>query len=103
MGNAQVEIGMFVAQFALALLFAAVWLMICKALPGLRRKVGFRYGIASALALLACLPPFGGPLPYRFVAGILVVALLYLRWKHALRKYSMEADTIIRYEHPDLF
>lgn len=97
------QVSMVVAQFAVALLSAAIWLMICKALPGLRRRISFRYGVASALALITCLLPLDAPLPFRLAASILVVAVLYIRWKHALRKYSMEADTIIRYEHPDLF
>jgi hypothetical protein len=97
------QVSLFVAQCAVALLLAAIWLALTKALPRLRRRVGFRYSIASALALLTCLVPIEGPNSPRFAAGALVVAILYIQWRRALRRYSMEADTIIRYEHPDLF
>lgn len=99
MGEAQLT--MFGEQFVVALLVAFGWLVICKAIRGLRRRPGFCYGIASALVLITCLAH--GLTAAGLVAGVIVLAILYFFYKRALRKHSFDAATIISYENHDIF
>jgi hypothetical protein len=101
MGETQVSA--FIGQIVLALLLAVGWLVIAKVIPSLRRRIGVSYGIASAVALLACLVPFDGPTSTRFFASLFVVAILFVQSKRELRQRSMDTDTIISYGNHTLF
>jgi hypothetical protein len=97
----EMEIAMFAMQFGTALFFAVAWLIICKTIRNLRRKLGFSYGGASLIALLTCLISVEGPTLSALIASFLVIVILYWQWKRALKKQSFEANTIISYEnHP---
>jgi hypothetical protein len=100
MGQAQLTI--FIEQFAVAVLVSIVWLVTCKAIRSLRRKPGRSYSIASALVLSTCLALPNGLAPAGLVAGIIVLAILYIFYKRALRKQSFDAATIISYENHDI-
>jgi hypothetical protein len=93
---------MFVEQFAAALLIALVWLVACKVIRKLRRKPGLCYSIASAVALVTCLTMPNGLTPAGMVAGVGVLAILYLLYRRALKKHSFDAATIISYEKRDV-
>jgi hypothetical protein len=99
------EIGTFAWQFATTLLLCVGWLILRKALPGLRMRIGvsFSYCIAAALALIAFLARDGGPTLYGFGASLLVIAVLYIRWRRSLKKHSMDANTIIGYDSNVIF
>jgi hypothetical protein len=101
MGEAQLTI--FGEQFVAALLAAVIWLVICRAIRSLRMRPGFSYTIASALVLATCLVLPNGLAPAGIVAAVIVLAILYLFYKRALRKHSFDAATIISYENHDIF
>jgi LPXTG-motif cell wall-anchored protein len=101
MGEAQLT--QFGEQFALALLVPFVWLLVCKAIRGLRRRPGFCYMIASALVLVASLALPNGPNPIGLLAGVISLAILYFLYKRRRRKQSFDAATIISYENHNIF
>ena len=53
------QLGMFIGSFAISVLFAVVWLLICKAIPPLRRRPRVSYGIAIALGFVPSLVTSG--------------------------------------------
>lgn len=99
---AVIQVDMFLGQFALAALSAVIWLLVCHAIRALRRRKGLCYGIAGSIALLTCLLPVA-PLSEltwsRFAASLAVAVMLYLHRRGALRKQSLETNTIISYEN----
>lgn len=95
----EMQIAMFAVQFGAALFFAVIWLIICKTIRSLRRRLGFSYGIASLIALLTCLVSVEGPTLSALIASFLVIVIIYWQWKRALKKQSFEAHTIISYEN----
>lgn len=92
------QIGAFAAQFAVMLSLSIGWLIICRVLRGLRMKihVTFAYLVAAAIALAACL--LSGPTWFGAAASLLVMLLLYLRWKRSLKMQSLDANTIIGFD-----
>jgi len=74
MGPAQ--IGFVIGAFALALLFAAVWLIFSMAVPGLRRNPDVSYGVAMVLAVLPTLMTATGINIYNIAGSGLCVLLL---------------------------
>lgn len=83
-------IGYFFGAFVMSLLFAAVWLIICKLVPPLRKKPGISYGVAMVLALI---PPFltlgvSDTIIVNFVAAFACVGLLFWQYKRAQAKHA---------------
>lgn len=95
--------GIFAWQFALALLPAWAWLIICKLLPRLRTMVGLTYCIAAIVVLLSCLLSRNGLTMPGTLAAAFAEIVVYLRWKTALRNRSLEVNTIMNYQNHDLF
>jgi hypothetical protein len=55
------DVGSAFGLFAAMLGVCAVWLLICYAIPPLRRRPKISYGIAIALAVGLAFVPIGGP------------------------------------------
>ena len=96
------QIGAYAAQFVVTLSLPIGWLIICRVLRSLRMKIGITlaYQVAAVLALLACLLAADGPTWSGFITSLLVMALLYPRWKRSLIKQSLETGTIIGFDIP---
>ncbi|MHB8425830.1 MAG: hypothetical protein ACYDB9_11905 [Gammaproteobacteria bacterium] len=86
------QFGYLVGAFAMALLFAVVWLIICKVIPPLRRKLGVSYGIAMALAFVPSLITVGGPNIFNLIGSLLCVGLLFWQYKRAQKKLLASAS-----------
>ncbi len=84
------QLGYLAGAFAMSLLFAAVWLIICKVVPPLRRKLGVSYGIAIALAFLPALLTIGASdaIHLNFLGAFLCAGLLFWQYKRAQAKLS---------------
>lgn len=78
--------GQFVGAFAVALLFAVVWLIICMVIPPMRRRPGVSYGIAIALSFVPSLINVDGPTASNLLASLLCVPLLLWQMKRAQAK-----------------
>jgi hypothetical protein len=76
MGPAQ--FGYLIGSFAIAILFAAVWLILCRFVPALRRRAGVSYGVAAGLACVPALlqPDFPNWLSLEGTA----ICLVLLSW-----------------------
>jgi hypothetical protein len=92
-------IGIFAWQLALAILPAAAWLTCCRTIMILRRRVGFAHTIAAILVLSSCLLSRNGSTPIGLGAGVIALALLYVRWRQAVKIRSLEVNTIVGYGH----
>jgi hypothetical protein len=90
----------FAVQFIVTLSLSIGWLFICRMLRNFRVKIGvtFAYLVAAAAAVLACLLPSDAPTWSGLLASLLVLSLLYLRWKRALKKQCLEGGTIVGFE-----
>lgn len=97
------KITIIFAQFGVGLLVAAVWLLICKLIRGLRRRPALSYGIASILAWIGCLTFPKGPSLSGLMMGLVIAIILYRQQKRALKLQSMEVNTIISFEHQNYF
>jgi hypothetical protein len=96
------QMSLFLGQFIFALLLSGAGIIICSASPYLYRRKGFIHGIAALLALISAfipVAPLHGPFLLRLFASLLMVALLVLYRRNLLRAQSLEAHTIISYEH----
>jgi hypothetical protein len=100
---AAAQIGVFIWQLALALLPAWAWLVICRLMRSLRKRVGFSYFIAAVLVLLSSLLTHNGLTLPGMLAGFVAAIVLYVQWKKALKNRSLEANTIIGYHNDDIF
>ncbi len=100
MGLAQ-TIGLFAWQFALAILPSSAWLVVCRLIPRLRRRVGISYCIAAVLIVMSCLLTHAGLTPMGLLAGGVAGAILGVRWRRALKLRSLEVNTIISYHDHD--
>jgi hypothetical protein len=96
-----VQIGVFAWQFALAILPASAWLIVCHLIPALRRRVNTSYCIALLIAALSCVFTHYDLFSIRLPAGALVLIILVTRWHQALKHRSLEANTIISFHHHD--
>jgi fatty-acid desaturase len=85
----------------LAILPASAWLIVCRLIPGLRRRVGVSYCIAAVLVLLSCLFSRSGLTLVGLAAGTIAGILLGVRWRRALMHRSLEINTIINYHNSD--
>jgi len=94
-------VGLFGWQLALAILPAWAWLIVCRLIPGLRRRVGISYCIAAVLILMACLFTRSGLTPIGLAASAIAGIILGVRWRRALKQRSMEINTIISYHDPE--
>ena len=74
--------------FAMSLLFAAVWVIICKAIPPLRNKLSLCFGVAIALAFVPSLVTIGGPNILSIIASLICAGLLFWQFKRAQKKQS---------------
>lgn len=81
-----VEFGSFLGSFAMSLLFAAVWLLICKTISPLRRRPGISYGIAVAFSFIPSLVTIGGPSVSNVLAALLCAGLLAGQYSRAKEK-----------------
>jgi hypothetical protein len=97
----QLEIGLFAWQFALAILPSSAWLIVCRLIPLLRRRVNTSYCIASLIIVLSCMFTRSGMSTVGLLAGALALIILVTRWHHALKHRSLEANTIISFHHHD--
>lgn len=94
------QIWTFGIQLAVTLLLSVGWLVFCRMLRSIRVKIGvtLSYLIAAAIALLGFLLATSGPTLYGFIASLVVIAILYVRWKRSLKKQCLDAGTIIGFE-----
>lgn len=97
------QFALFGEHLAAALLAAFVWLFVCRMVWVLRRRPGVSYLIASLLVVLSCSALSNGLTPAGLTACVIVLAILYVFYKRALRRRSFEASTIISYESHDIF
>lgn len=91
-----VALGSFVGAFFAILLIPVVWLLICMAIPPLRRRPALSYGIATTLAVVAGLLSLlgGGNLVITGSAAVLAVALLIWQGVRAQRKAQAKAGGV---------
>jgi hypothetical protein len=95
------QIGLFAWQFALAILPSSAWLIVCRLVPALRRRVNTSYTIAILIVVLSCVFTHSGLTPIGISAGALTLIILITRWHQALKRRSMETNTIISFHHHD--
>ncbi len=87
------EIGFIIGSFFISLLFAAVWLIFCMLVPGLRRNPNVSYGVAIALAILPVFITAAGINIYNVTGTGLCVLLLAWQMRRAKARLSLEART----------
>ena len=75
-----------IGAFAVSLLFAALWLIVCKIIPPMRRRVGVSYSVAIVLAFLPPLIRLGGPNYIGLWAALLCVGLLFWDYKRTIAR-----------------
>jgi hypothetical protein len=93
------QIGVFTWQLALAILPASAWLIICRLIPGLRRRrVGTSYCIAAVIVIMSCVFSRHGFSLAGLLAASFACVLLSVLWRKALKHRSMEINTIISYD-----
>jgi hypothetical protein len=80
------QLGYMVGAFATSLLFAVVWLIICRIIPPLRKRIGVSYGVAIALAFVPSFVTVGGPNVFNIIGALLCVGLLFWQYKRAKKK-----------------
>jgi hypothetical protein len=81
-----VAVGELAGMFAIMIGIAAVWLLICYAIPPLRLRPRATYIIAMVLVFGLALIPVGGPTGASVGAAILCIALLYWQLRRAERR-----------------
>ena len=82
------QLGYIIGAFAMSLLFAAIWLIICKAIPTLRKKPAISYCVAIALAFVPSLVTIGGPNIFNIIGTLMCAVLLFWQFKRAQKKLS---------------
>jgi CHASE2 domain-containing sensor protein len=94
------QIWAFGTQLAVTLSASVGWLIICRLLHNTRARirVTLAYLIAAAVALLTCMLYADSPTWSGFVASLLVMGFLYVRWKRSLTRQSLNTGTIIGFE-----
>lgn len=80
------QFGYVIGAFAISLLLAAVWLIVCKAIPPLRRRLAISYGVAIALAFVPSLITIDGPNILNIIGTLLCTGLLFWQFKRAQKK-----------------
>jgi len=91
------QIGVFCWQFALAILPASAWLIICRLISGMRRRVGISYCIAAILVFMSCLLSRSGFALTGILAAGVAGVILFIWWRRALKQRSLDINTIISY------
>jgi hypothetical protein len=86
------QFGYLIGAFAMSLLFAVVWLIICKTIPPLRRKLGVSYGVAIALSFVPSLVTVGGPSILNIIGTLLCAGLLFWQFKRAQKKQQVSIN-----------
>jgi len=83
-------IGYLFGQFLIFLVVAAIWLIVTKLIPPLRRRPGVSYGVAMALVLLASLTQIHASswLVLTGVAFLLCEALLFWQYRRERTKQA---------------
>jgi hypothetical protein len=99
----EMHVVLFGEQLAAALFVAFAWLAICRRIRVLRGRPRVSYLIASLLVVAACGTLPDGLTPAGLAAGVIVLTILYLLYKRALRRRSFEAATIISYENRNVY
>jgi hypothetical protein len=94
-------VGLFFWQLALAILPASAWLIICRLIPTLRRRVGMSYCIAAVLIAMTFFFTRNGLTFIGLLAVAISFVILGIRWRRALKRRSLEVNTIISYEDID--
>jgi multisubunit Na+/H+ antiporter MnhE subunit len=89
-----VQLGNFTGQFVGSLLFAVVWLIICKAVPSLRKQLGVSYGVAVVFAFVPPLVTTDGLSIAGILAAGLCAVLLFWQYKRAKAKLLVEANKV---------
>ena len=84
-------IGYFIGQFASFLILAAIWLIITKLIPPLRRRPSISYGVAMALVALLALTQIGVS---SSLAAVLCEGLLFWQYRRALAKQAKQAISV---------
>jgi len=88
-----VIIGEFIGAFSVSLAIAAVWLIIAKIIPPLRKYPKGVYITAMVLCALIQLVPIGGPGPINISAAITCILLLAWQMKRAQAKLQSASIT----------
>jgi hypothetical protein len=91
-------VGLLCWQLALAILPASAWLIVCRLIPGLRRRVGVSYCVAAGLIAMSCIFTRNGFTFIGLLAVVIASVILCVRWRQALKHRSLEVNTIISYE-----
>lgn len=94
MGAAQ--IGQVVGNFLVCLFIAAVWLLIAKAIPPLRRRPGISNLVAAILVCLVAYSSFvgGGQAGLPMAGAILMLLLLAWNYRRDTRLLAIKTDPI---------
>ncbi len=83
-------LGYLLGSFAMSLLFAAVWLIICKVIPSLRTNLKASYGSAIGLSFVPALLSAGvsNTAGVNFLGAFLCGIFLFWQYKRAQSKLS---------------
>lgn len=80
------QIGYIIGAFAMSLLFSVVWLIICKVIPPLRKKLNISYAVAIGLAFVPSLVTIGGPNILNIIGTLLCAGLLFWQFRREQKK-----------------
>ena len=78
--------GYFIGAILLSLLFGAVGLIICSAIPPLRKNIGVSHGIAIALTFVPSFVTIDGPNIMDISGSLFSAGLLFWRYKRKQKK-----------------
>lgn len=89
-------VGYVIGQFVMFLLVAAIWLIITKLIPPLRRRPGISYGVAMVLVVLLALTQIGvsSSLALTAVAVVVCEALLFWQYRRDRAKQAKQAPAV---------
>ena len=80
------SIGELLGMCAIMIVVAAAWLIICYAIPPLRRKARVTHIVAMILTAGLAFLPVGGPTGTSIGAAMLCIAILYWQMRRVERR-----------------
>jgi hypothetical protein len=80
------SVGRWLGDFIAMILFPAVWLIIAKRIPSLRKRPGVSYGVA--IGVLWWVIVVGTPTVGRVLAGLMVSVILFANYRREIRTAS---------------
>lgn len=88
--------GYVIGQFVMFLLVAAIWLIITKLIPPLRRRPGISYGVAMVLVVLLALTQIGlsPSLAFTALAAVICEALLFWQYRRDRAKQAKYRESL---------